>query len=226
MCGIIGYIGRKPAQNVILEGLRRLEYRGYDSSGLCIINDKDLSNSARRAAASTISPPSSPNNPPKAMSVSATRVGDARPPHRRQCPPAPGPVRQIALVHNGVIENHLLLKERLLAKAIRSPPRPTPKCSPTSSASIMRKSMRTSRAPMGPRSPKPFVSRSRMWWAPMASLSSMRIIRPDCRSPSRKSAPRRRGARREFSRERRQRHHRPHAPRGVPERLRNRHAFT
>ena len=40
MCGIIGYIGKKPAQNVILEGLRRLEYRGYDSSGLCIIKTK------------------------------------------------------------------------------------------------------------------------------------------------------------------------------------------
>src|ERR1051326_2640152 len=39
MCGIIGYIGKRPAQAVILEGLRRLEYRGYDSAGLCIINN-------------------------------------------------------------------------------------------------------------------------------------------------------------------------------------------
>jgi glucosamine--fructose-6-phosphate aminotransferase (isomerizing) len=38
MCGIIGYIGKRPAQTVILEGLRRLEYRGYDSAGLCILN--------------------------------------------------------------------------------------------------------------------------------------------------------------------------------------------
>ena len=38
MCGIIGYIGRKPAQSVLLDGLRRLEYRGYDSAGVCVLH--------------------------------------------------------------------------------------------------------------------------------------------------------------------------------------------
>src|SRR5213592_2827651 len=39
MCGIIGYVGQKPAQNILVDGLRRLEYRGYDSAGVCIVDD-------------------------------------------------------------------------------------------------------------------------------------------------------------------------------------------
>jgi len=80
MCGIIGYIGRKPAQNVILEGLRRLEYRGYDSSGLCIINDKGSFELRKKSGRINDLAAVLAKQPPKAMSVSATRVGDARPP--------------------------------------------------------------------------------------------------------------------------------------------------
>ena len=42
MCGIIGYIGNKPAVGVILEGLKRLEYRGYDSAGIAVVNDSQM----------------------------------------------------------------------------------------------------------------------------------------------------------------------------------------
>ena len=42
MCGIIGFTGKKPAMNIIIEGLRRLEYRGYDSAGLCLMDGSDF----------------------------------------------------------------------------------------------------------------------------------------------------------------------------------------
>ena len=52
MCGIIGYVGKKAASPILLEGLRRLEYRGYDSAGVAVLSDGDCS-SARKRARST-----------------------------------------------------------------------------------------------------------------------------------------------------------------------------
>jgi glucosamine--fructose-6-phosphate aminotransferase (isomerizing) len=87
MCGIIGYIGKRPAQTVILEGLRRLEYRGYDSAGLCILI-RIVLNSARRPAASMTWQPSWPNNPLRAIPASATPAGP-----RTGRPPTPTRIR-------------------------------------------------------------------------------------------------------------------------------------
>jgi len=116
MCGIIGYIGRKPAQNVILEGLRRLEYRGYDSAGLCIIN-KGVFELRKKAGRINNLAGLLAKEPAKGETgIGHTRWATHGPPTDVNAHPHLSQSGKIALVHNGVIENHQLLKERLLAK--------------------------------------------------------------------------------------------------------------
>jgi glucosamine--fructose-6-phosphate aminotransferase (isomerizing) len=116
MCGIIGYIGSKPAQNIILEGLRRLEYRGYDSAGVCILNNGkfELRKKAGRIneLAGLLSQQPAKGN----TGIGHTRWATHGPPTDQNAHPHLDQSGNIALVHNGVIENHQLLKERLLAK--------------------------------------------------------------------------------------------------------------
>jgi glucosamine--fructose-6-phosphate aminotransferase (isomerizing) len=116
MCGIIGYIGKRPAQDVILEGLRRLEYRGYDSAGLCIIHNGrfELRKKTGRIndLASLVAKQPAKGN----VGIGHTRWATHGPPTDANAHPHLDQSGKIALVHNGVIENHQLLKERLLAK--------------------------------------------------------------------------------------------------------------
>ncbi len=117
MCGIIGYIGKKPAQNVILEGLRRLEYRGYDSAGLCIINNKSAFELRKKSGRINDLAAVLAKQPAKGdAGIGHTRWATHGPPTDANAHPHLDQSGKIALVHNGVIENHQLLKERLLAK--------------------------------------------------------------------------------------------------------------
>jgi glucosamine--fructose-6-phosphate aminotransferase (isomerizing) len=116
MCGIIGYIGDRPAQNVLLEGLRRLEYRGYDSAGVCTLHNAtfDLRKKAGRIADLTAA---LRKHPAKGTTgIGHTRWATHGPPTDLNAHPHSDQSGHIALVHNGVIENHQQLKERLLAK--------------------------------------------------------------------------------------------------------------
>ena len=116
MCGIIGYIGRKPAQNVILEGLRRLEYRGYDSAGLCIINNKQFQLRKKTGRINDLAAVLAKQPAKGDVGIGHTRWATHGPPTDANAHPHLDQSGKIALVHNGVIENHQLLKERLLAK--------------------------------------------------------------------------------------------------------------
>jgi glutamine---fructose-6-phosphate transaminase (isomerizing) len=117
MCGIIGYIGKKPAQNVILEGLRRLEYRGYDSSGLCIIHNKGAFELRKKTGRINDLAGVVAKQPAKGdIGIGHTRWATHGPPTDANAHPHLDQSGKIALVHNGVIENHQLLKERLHAK--------------------------------------------------------------------------------------------------------------
>ena len=115
MCGIIGYVGPKSAPAIILEGLRRLEYRGYDSAGICILNNGEfeLRKKAGRIndlAALLQKQPAKGNT-----GIGHTRWATHGPPTDQNAHPHLDQSGNIALVHNGVIENHQQLKERLLA---------------------------------------------------------------------------------------------------------------
>jgi glucosamine--fructose-6-phosphate aminotransferase (isomerizing) len=116
MCGIIGYIGSKPAQNIILEGLRRLEYRGYDSAGVCILNNGKFE--LRKKTGRIDGLASLLNKQPAKghTGIGHTRWATHGPPTDQNAHPHLDQSGKIALVHNGVIENHQLLKERLIAK--------------------------------------------------------------------------------------------------------------
>jgi glucosamine--fructose-6-phosphate aminotransferase (isomerizing) len=116
MCGIIGYIGKKPAQNIVLEGLRRLEYRGYDSAGLCVLNNGKLQIRKRSGRINDLAALLAKEPAPGHLAIGHTRWATHGPPTDVNAHPHLDQSGKIALVHNGVIENHQQLKERLLAK--------------------------------------------------------------------------------------------------------------
>ncbi len=116
MCGIIGYVGKKAAAPILLEGLRRLEYRGYDSAGVAVLRDADLLVRKKKGkindglARLLKSEPVAGN-----LGIGHTRWATHGPPSDKNSHPHLDQSGRIAVVHNGVIENYDALKQRLLA---------------------------------------------------------------------------------------------------------------
>ncbi len=116
MCGIIGYVGKKAASPILLEGLRRLEYRGYDSAGVAILQTADLVMRKKQGridsglGALLQSDPVSGN-----LGIGHTRWATHGVPSDANCHPHFDQAERIAVVHNGVIENYDRLKDKLLA---------------------------------------------------------------------------------------------------------------
>ena len=113
MCGIVGYIGHSAAQPLILEGLRRLEYRGYDSAGIATIHDGALE--IRKAAGKISELESRLEGAPLSGSIGIghTRWATHGAPTTVNAHPHTGTGGRIALVHNGIIENHEILRAKL-----------------------------------------------------------------------------------------------------------------
>ena len=114
MCGIVGYIGKQEAVPFLLEGLRRLEYRGYDSSGVAVLQGNHLSLRKRTGRIANLAELIASDPAPGFTGISHTRwathgsVTDANAhPHTDQS-------GSLALVHNGVIENYATLREQLV----------------------------------------------------------------------------------------------------------------
>jgi glucosamine--fructose-6-phosphate aminotransferase (isomerizing) len=126
MCGIVGYIGPKVAQPILLESLKRLEYRGYDSAGIAIISKNNPQTSINKSNASeivvykdkgTINNLNSQLNKIKInghVGISHTRWATHGPPSKLNAHPHVDCNGMIALVHNGIIENYQQLKSKLL----------------------------------------------------------------------------------------------------------------
>jgi glutamine---fructose-6-phosphate transaminase (isomerizing) len=113
MCGIVGYIGPKPVVPVLLEGLRRLEYRGYDSAGVAVVQDGDIH--VRRSAGKLINLETAIKTKPLAgiYGLGHTRwATHGRPTEENAHPHRDGSGR-IVVVHNGIIENYLEIKREL-----------------------------------------------------------------------------------------------------------------
>ncbi len=119
MCGIVGYVGDKPAEGVVIEGLRRLEYRGYDSAGIAlieagaIVSDKRAGKLANLEKAIAESP-----LPQVTTGIGHTRWATHGPPTDRNAHPHLGRARRVALVHNGIIENFAELRGRLESEGV------------------------------------------------------------------------------------------------------------
>ena len=116
MCGIIGYIGPKPVVPVILDGLRKLEYRGYDSAGVAVVENGHVE--VRRSAGKLINLENSIQAKPLAglYGLGHTRwATHGRPTEENAHPHRDGSGR-IVVVHNGIIENYLEIKRELVAE--------------------------------------------------------------------------------------------------------------
>ncbi|HEY1717026.1 MAG TPA: glutamine--fructose-6-phosphate transaminase (isomerizing) [Verrucomicrobiae bacterium] len=116
MCGIIGYVGKKSASPILLEGLRRLEYRGYDSAGVALLHEGSILVRKKKGkieeglARLLKSEPVAGN-----LGIGHTRWATHGIPSDKNCHPHLDASGKIAVVHNGVIENYDALKEKLLA---------------------------------------------------------------------------------------------------------------
>ncbi|MBC8097441.1 MAG: glutamine--fructose-6-phosphate aminotransferase, partial [Akkermansiaceae bacterium] len=115
MCGIIGYVGKKTAAPILLEGLRRLEYRGYDSAGMAVLQDGGLVVRRRKGKIDEGLAHLLVKEPPIGkIGIGHTRWATHGPPSDDNCHPHLDQSGKIAVVHNGVIENYDRLKARLI----------------------------------------------------------------------------------------------------------------
>jgi glucosamine--fructose-6-phosphate aminotransferase (isomerizing) len=115
MCGIVGYIGKRNAMPIVIEALKRLEYRGYDSSGCAILHDDELLVIKRQGKIIELerSIPE-PNKCTGTIGIAHTRWATHGEPNEVNAHPQVDCQHQIAIVHNGIIENYKPIKERLL----------------------------------------------------------------------------------------------------------------
>lgn len=114
MCGIIGYVGNRKAQDVILKGLSRLEYRGYDSAGAAILNNDGLDLIKRQGKLKILADELGKNPIDGCVGIGHTRWATHGIPNDRNAHPHTDCTGKIAVVHNGIIENYLELKNSLL----------------------------------------------------------------------------------------------------------------
>ena len=116
MCGIIGYVGQKAAAPILVEGLRRLEYRGYDSAGLAVLAEPGLVVRKKMGKIDEGLAPLMQQQPATgSLGIGHTRWATHGPPSDENSHPHLDQSGRIAVVHNGVIENYDRLKQRLLA---------------------------------------------------------------------------------------------------------------
>ncbi len=117
MCGIVGYCGPKPAAEILLEGLKRLEYRGYDSAGICTVSDGRLNLVKRKGKIKDlreIVPPDLPGT----FGIGHTRWATHGEVNDVNAHPHTDHTGKIAIAHNGIIENYVTLKEKLIKKGV------------------------------------------------------------------------------------------------------------
>jgi glucosamine--fructose-6-phosphate aminotransferase (isomerizing) len=118
MCGIIGYVGRKEAEPILVEGLRRLEYRGYDSAGLATLTGAQLHLRKRAGRISDLARHLRERPAPGCQGISHTRWATHGPATDTNAHPHIGGDGLVAVVHNGVIENYSILKRQLQAEGV------------------------------------------------------------------------------------------------------------
>ena len=117
MCGIVGYIGSKDAYPILIEGLKRLEYRGYDSAGVALIDDEGKMNVYKeKGKVSNLESIASQRNTSGHIGIAHTRWATHGEPSAVNAHPHVSQNGRLALVHNGIIENYSSLKKFLTGK--------------------------------------------------------------------------------------------------------------
>ncbi len=116
MCGIVGYVGPKQAAPFLLEGMRKLEYRGYDSAGIAVYNGKEITVDKCVGRLSSLEKKLECHLPQGHIGIGHTRWATHGRPSDTNSHPHTDCHGDFVVVHNGIIENYLHIKERLLAK--------------------------------------------------------------------------------------------------------------
>jgi glucosamine--fructose-6-phosphate aminotransferase (isomerizing) len=116
MCGIVGYVGPRPAADILLEGLRRLEYRGYDSAGLAIINGGGVKLRKAAGKLSVLRDQLKDDKPEGTVGIGHTRWATHGAPTTPNAHPHLDKSGRIALIHNGIIENATAIRTLLLKR--------------------------------------------------------------------------------------------------------------
>ena len=117
MCGIVGYIGNKPSVPFLLNGLSKLEYRGYDSAGIAVLTDENqVCVRKTKGRLSVLSDKISGENISGGIGIGHTRWATHGEPSDVNSHPHTSNRGDIAVVHNGIIENYAILKEKLISR--------------------------------------------------------------------------------------------------------------
>ncbi|MCB1159864.1 MAG: class II glutamine amidotransferase, partial [Leptospiraceae bacterium] len=118
MCGIVGYIGEKEVTRILLEGLKRLEYRGYDSAGIAILDNAEISVVKEKGKIAELERSIPQKKYENNIGIAHTRWATHGEPSKANAHPHLSFDGKIAVVHNGIIENHAILKKRLQAEGV------------------------------------------------------------------------------------------------------------
>jgi glucosamine--fructose-6-phosphate aminotransferase (isomerizing) len=116
MCGIVGYIGPREAWPIVIKGLKRLEYRGYDSAGVALLQDQDIAIYKKTGKVSALEAHAEGQNLQGHVGMGHTRWATHGAPSDENAHPHPSGNHRLAIVHNGIIENYATIKEELIAR--------------------------------------------------------------------------------------------------------------
>jgi len=116
MCGIVGYIGKSEAYQIVIKGLRRLEYRGYDSTGVAIIQDGKLQVHKKKGKVAELEEAVLGKNLHSHIAIGHTRWATHGEPSDRNAHPHLSNNGRLAMLHNGIIENYAPIKKELISK--------------------------------------------------------------------------------------------------------------
>ena len=114
MCGIVGYVGKQDAYPILIKGLKRLEYRGYDSAGVALVQDNNLNIFKCKGKVSDLENHTNGSNLESTIGIGHTRWATHGPPNDTNAHPHSSGDRNLALIHNGIIENYAVIKEELI----------------------------------------------------------------------------------------------------------------
>ncbi len=115
MCGIVAYVGKKEAYPILLKGLYRLEYRGYDSAGMALL-DNNLKLYKNRGKVSELELQTQGKDIKGSIGIAHTRWATHGEPNDVNAHPFFSKTHKLAMIHNGIIENYVILKEELIAR--------------------------------------------------------------------------------------------------------------
>ena len=120
MCGIVGYLGHREAYPILIKGLRRLEYRGYDSAGVALINsDSQLNVYKTKGKVDNLEEYAKDKDVSGSVGIAHTRWATHGEPSSRNAHPHYSESHNLAIIHNGIIENYADIKKNLMEKGVK-----------------------------------------------------------------------------------------------------------